>query len=245
MPRRFVHWGGRQRRGIRLVRESAVIRSHVSALTARASAILIKMAPSAPTPDCPDLAPGGNPARHRAVAASGRGDADWRAVRRRYRCGHGHARPHQSRHPIGADVGQTYEQHKAAVDAAHPTPVMTWYQTTGHDNPLHADDDREVAVGCALRSWERRIGSGLLSYISGNMIILVGYSLLLGPDDEDYHIPLGEATAGLHGQRVRLLSPLALEIWCEAQRVFIAAEKVCSRHYRGRPRCISRRRPPR
>ena len=34
-------------------------------------------------------------------------------------------------------MGQTYEQHKAAVDAANPTPVMTWYQTTGHDNPLH------------------------------------------------------------------------------------------------------------
>ena len=84
-------------------------------------------------------------------------------------------------------MGQTYEQHKAAVDAANPTPVMTWYQTTGHDNPLHRDDDYEVAVGAftfmgTTHSFRAYVG------IRGNMVDR-WWVHPLQPNDEAYHIP--------------------------------------------------------
>ena len=43
-------------------------------------------------------------------------------------------------------MGQTYEQHKATIDAAHPTPTVAWHQSDA-DNPAHGHDDYDVAYG--------------------------------------------------------------------------------------------------
>ena len=37
----------------------------------------------------------------------------------------------------------TYEEHKAAVDVAYPTPTLVWY--LHQDNSSHEYDDRAVA----------------------------------------------------------------------------------------------------
>ena len=44
-------------------------------------------------------------------------------------------------------TAMTYEQHKAAIDAAMPTPTLTW---EGHtDNPAHLHDEQAVAQASA------------------------------------------------------------------------------------------------
>ena len=45
-------------------------------------------------------------------------------------------------------MGQTYEQHKATVDAANPTPAVTWH-LHGEDLP-HIHDDYAVADTCVM-----------------------------------------------------------------------------------------------
>lgn len=119
-------------------------------------------------------------------------------------------------------MGQTYEQHKVAVDAANPTPVMQWYQTTGHDNPLHSHDDEEVAVS-AVTFMGTTHSFRVLAYISGNLISRWSVSGI-GPDDEGGWGPF-YATADTW-VACKIAFTAALESWCEKERVLIAAEKV-------------------
>ena len=41
-------------------------------------------------------------------------------------------------------MAQTYEQHKAAVDLAYPTPALVWY--LHRDDPGHHHDDTAVTL---------------------------------------------------------------------------------------------------
>ena len=119
-------------------------------------------------------------------------------------------------------MGQTYEQHKAAVDAANPTPLMTWYQTTGHDNPLHSDDDREVAVGALTWMGTTQSFRAFFS-IRGNMVSTWGIRPI-GPTDEHYNIPRNSQATTWTGCKAEFAT--VWESYCEEDRVRQAVENV-------------------